>query len=226
MTIIAHDLRSPFNVILGFSDLLADCLMMGDTGKARQYCKIIRDSSEQSMALMVNLLKWAKTQNNGIGCIPEIISAENLVREIVRFMNFQAHTKKLVFSCHIEANLDIYCDRNMMRTVLINLLSNAIKFSETGSEVTLSISTHKNNVLFTVKDTGIGIEKEKLDRLFFIEKQFSITGTRKDEGTGLGLLLCLDFVEKHNGRIWAESEPGKGSTFHFTIPAINISLKK
>jgi signal transduction histidine kinase len=220
LSIIAHDLRGPFNVILGFTELLEESLADGETEKSRLYCHTIHEASDQALRLLVNLLEWARSQSGGIAYNPEMLQAESQLREIASLLGFQAAAKNLEIKYEIEPLLEISGDRNMLRTVMINLISNAIKFSLPGNEIKVCISTWNKAVMFSVSDRGIGMRADQIENLFRPDIQVTTNGTFKETGTGMGLLLCKDFIEKHGGKIWAESEPGKGSCFIFTIPSI------
>jgi PAS domain S-box-containing protein len=218
MAIIAHDLKSPFNVILGFSELLRDSIREGNLEKAERYTATIHDASEQAVGFLVNLLEWARTQMDGLSFNPEILGVERHVNETAGLLNYQATAKNLTLEFDIEPGLLVNADRNMLRTILVNLVSNAIKFSRPGCKIKVKAALDNRYVEFIVSDRGTGIRKEHMNLLFRLDKQYTTTGTQEEKGSGLGLLLCKDFVEKHGGKIWVNSDYGKGSAFYFTIP--------
>ena len=216
--IIAHDLRSPFSTILGYCELLSQSIQRHEAEKSKHYCQIIHDTADQAMNFLVKLLDWARAQAGEISFNPENFRVECQIKDIIRFINLQAGSKKILVKATVEPDLTVVADKNMFRTILINLVSNAVKFSKAGEQVTLSCRKVKDGVEFIVADKGIGIEPDKVMKLFSSDSQFTTQGTGFEQGTGLGLLLCKKFVDLHRGKIWVKSEPGKGSRFIFRIP--------
>jgi signal transduction histidine kinase len=217
-SIIAHDLRSPFSTILGYCELLSQSIRRKELEKSLQYCQVIHDAADQAMDFLVKLLDWGRTQVGEISFNPENFRVEILIKEIVPLVNLQAESKQISVKTAVEPGLTVFADRNMFRTILINLISNAVKFSKTGGQVSISCRKVKDGVEFIVADKGIGIEPDKVMKLFNSDTPFTTKGTYLEQGTGLGLLLCKKFVDLHQGKIWANSEPGKGSRFIFRIP--------
>jgi signal transduction histidine kinase len=216
--IIAHDLRSPFSTILGYCELLSQSIQKHEPEKSLHYCRIIHDTTDQAMDFLVKLLDWARAQAGEISFNPENLRVEYQIKDIIRFINLQAECKKILVKVAIEPELTVVADKNMFRTILINLISNAVKFSKAGEQVSLSCRKVKDGVEFIVADKGMGIEPDKVMKLFSTDSQFTTQGTGFEQGTGLGLLLCKKFIDLHQGKIWVKSEPGKGSRFIFNIP--------
>jgi len=217
-SIIAHDLRSPFNSMLGFGDMLKEDVDNGSTENIKEYTDYLYQGIHKTYDLLNELLEWANLQRKKITFEPKLINAELCVNEIFQILELSALNKKLTLVKLIPENLELTADRNMFCTIVRNLLNNAIKFTPEGGKITFSAKLSDGKYIFTVSDTGVGISPENLQKLFKIEESFSTAGTNKEAGTGLGLILCKELVEKHKGKIWAESEPGKGAEFHFTIP--------
>jgi len=220
-SIIAHDLRSPFSTILGYCELLSGSIRKKEQEKSLHYCQIIHDATEQAMGFLAKLLEWGRTQAGEISFNPENFPVEGQIKDIIPFVNLQAESKKVSIHFAVEPELNVFADRHMIRTILVNLVSNAVKFSKAGGRVYISCCKVKDGVEFTVADEGIGIEPDKLERLFSSDGPFATSGTSMEQGTGLGLFLCKKFVDLHQGKIWSKSEPGKGSRFIFTIPEVH-----
>ena len=218
-SIIAHDLRSPFTSILGFSRLLNDEYDDFSDADRKMMLKQILSSTESTFQLLDNLLTWAKTHSGRTTYNPEAFSLEPLIADTLNQSMGQARIKGISIQTEIEVNAMVYADSNMIRTILRNLLSNAIKFSFEQTTITVKANLVKDKVKIVVSDQGTGIDPVTLKSLFRLdEKVCSTKGTANEKGTGLGLILCREFVEKNGGRITVESKPGVGSTFSFTIP--------
>lgn len=218
-SIIAHDLRSPFTSILGFSRLLNDEYDDFSDADRKMMLKQILSSTESTFQLLDNLLTWAKTHSGRTTYNPEAFSLEPLIADTLNQSMGQARIKGISIQTEIEVNAMVYADSNMIRTILRNLLSNAIKFSFEQTTITVKANLVKDKVKIVVSDQGTGIDPVTLKSLFRLdEKVCSTKGTANEKGTGLGLILCREFVEKNRGRITVESKPGVGSTFSFTIP--------
>ena len=218
-SIIGHDLKSPFNAIVGYSNLLVEQVRENDRDGIEEYAEIILKSSQRAMDLLTNLMDWARSQTGRIAFKPENLDICALIGDVVALLSDTARQKGIVLSRKLDPDIFVYADRAMMATVLRNLMSNAIKFTYPGGVIVVSAESNQDNLTVSVADSGIGLSKKRIDQLFRIEESYSTTGTNKETGTGLGLILCKEFVEKHGGRIWAESIEGKGSTFHFTLPS-------
>jgi len=221
-SVIAHDLRSPFNTILGYCELLNSSIINGELNKSVMYTRIIKDATEQTLSFLVRLLDWGRLQNDQPPFNPVYFDADLPIKQITRLCGFQADTKNILIRTEIEGNLKVYGDMNMIRTVLVNLISNSIKFCNPGGKIIIKSYSVAEGVEFDVADNGIGINKEVLQSLFSSEKPHTTRGTSMEHGTGLGLAICKSYIAIHQGRLWADSEPGKGSTFKFVLPSKNL----
>ena len=217
-SIIAHDLKSPFNSIIGFSSLLSRQISEKDYEGIKKYATIIQESSQQALDLLVNLLEWSRSQTGKMVFTPEEVDVAFLISQSVGVLIGAAQQKQIAVHKQMPANLVVRADNAMVNTILRNLISNAIKFTNPGGSIVISAERKAEELLISVADNGVGINQVSINKLFRIEETYSTLGTQKEKGSGLGLLLCKEFVEKHGGRIWVESEVGKGSTFLFTIP--------
>ncbi len=217
-SIIAHDLKNPFNSILGFSDLLVRNIDKYDKSKIKTFVQAINESSKNTFKLLENLLQWSRSQTGRINFNPERISAKELIAESTGLVQNQFKKKNISVNYSVQNSLELVADRNMLNTVLRNLISNAVKFTPREGNVEIKAIKENSNVIFSVSDNGIGMDKQKQEKLFKISEKVSSVGTENEQGTGIGLILCKEFVEKHNGKIWAESQVNKGSIFYFTIP--------
>ncbi len=183
-----------------------------------KYAGIIQNSSQQAMDLLMNLLEWSRSQTGRMDFSPVSVRISLLIEQATELFTTTAYEKSITIYTEVPASLTVKADKAMINTILRNLLSNAIKYTNTGGEVVISASQKSNESLISVSDNGIGIKQNVIDKLFRIDENHSTMGTNNELGTGLGLILCKEFVEKHGGKIWVESELGKGSCFSFTIP--------
>ena len=220
-SIIAHDLKSPFNGILGFSNLLTDQIRAKDYDGIEEYAEIIQYSSQKAIDLLMNLMEWSRSQSGRMDFNPERIEIGSLIGEVFELSNISAIQKSIKFATVQSEPLMISADKEMLSSVLRNLISNAIKFTHPGGEIELKAEKTEQDLLVTISDNGIGIEQKELAKLFRIDESYSLPGTHNEKGTGLGLVLCKEFIDKHKGTIWAESELGLGSRFCFKIPLQN-----
>jgi len=217
-SIIAHDLKNPFNSIIGFSEMLTEEIRSGDHERIKEYAGIINTSSVLTLRLLENLLEWANAQTGKILFNPIPINLKELFNEEFRMLNDMATGKNIELIISFADNLTIIADKNMIRTILRNLISNAIKFTHKNGKVEVKAIIDNRQVEISVSDSGIGMTQETIAKLFRIDSNLSTSGTENEKGTGLGLLLCKEFIEKHGGKIWVESESGKGSIFKFFLP--------
>jgi signal transduction histidine kinase len=217
-SIIAHDLKSPFSSILGFSELSLEQLNAGDTKKTEQSIQMGISSVKKTLILVDNLLTWAKSQSGQIDFIPKKQNIQPIIEEVRKSLEPSAKLKNISVINFQSENLMVCVDKNMLQTILRNLISNAIKFTAMEGEVTIYTKTENSHVEITVEDNGVGMNPETINSLFTIETNKSTAGTAMEIGSGLGLILCKEFIEYHGGVIRAESESGKGSKFIFTIP--------
>lgn len=218
MSIIAHDLKSPFNSIVGFSGLLLEKAQKKDIGKLQEYAGIINSSSQKTMNLLMNLIQWSQSQSGHMHFTPEYFNLAEIITEITDLFSNILFQKSISFTREVPAEVTVCADRAMTGTIVRNLVSNAIKFTSDGGSIHLAVQEGPEGVNFTVRDSGKGMEKSVLEKLFHIDCNYSSPDTQGNKGTGLGLMLCKEFTDRHGGTIGVESEPGKGSVFYFTIP--------
>lgn len=217
-SIIAHDLKSPFNAILGFSELLAQQIREKDYKRIEKSGMIIHKSSQQAMDLLTNLMEWARSQTGKMNFTPQSIDIVLLINQITELLTPSAQQKSITITAELPRNAFVLADTAMISTVMRNLISNAIKFTHPGGKIGIFAVQNETELTINVSDTGVGIQNESIEKLFRIDESYSTIGTSNEKGTGLGLILCKDFITKHGGKIWVESEPGKGSKFHFLLP--------
>lgn len=218
LSIVAHDLRSPFSSIIGILELLKLSLKEFNKEEIEEYINIVYNSANNTLSLLDNLLKWAVSQNKEKNFNPVKINLYELLREEVESIRTSARQKQIAISHSIEPGMNVTADIQMVRTILRNLINNAIKYTNINGKIKINACELNKFVEVTVIDNGIGISAENKRKLFKIDAFHSTPGTHNEKGTGLGLLLCKEFVELHGGSIRIESEAGKGSNFSFTLP--------
>ncbi|MCX6221186.1 MAG: PAS domain S-box protein [Bacteroidia bacterium] len=221
-SIIAHDLRSPFNGFLGLTQIMADESSSLSTEEFQQMAASMEKSASNLFRLLENLLHWARVQQGLIPFNPIVVQLLPIADESIAMVLEQAKIKGIKITHNIPNDLKVFADINMVQTIIRNLLSNAVKFTLNGGTVILSAKpTGDNFVVIAIKDTGIGMNQTIVEQLFRLDVQTGREGTEGEPSTGLGLLLCKEFVEKHGGKIWVESEEGVGSTFYFSLASNN-----
>jgi len=217
-SIIAHDLKNPFHSIIGLSYILLDDLGSGNIQKAKEIGSAINTSSVETFRLLENLLEWANSQRGKIPFSPVDFNLADIINEELRVVEDMSAGKNISIKNNVNDEMIIFADKNMLRTVIRNLLTNAIKFTPRNGSVEINGKVLAEEWEISVTDNGIGMNTGFIQNLFRIDSGVSTRGTENEKGTGLGLFLCKEFVEKHNGIISAESSEGKGSTFKFRIP--------
>ena len=223
-SIIAHDLKSPLNALLGFSGILIERTKEQKFDDCERIAEIIHQSSIHAIDLLSNLLVWAQAQIGKITFHPEPFNFSDLTLQVIKFIKDAALLKNIDVVNELPPYIPVQADKVMMATVMRNLLTNAVKFTHPGGKVTVACMPSAGELSVSVHDTGVGIPQDKINKLFLIENTYSTYGTSKESGTGLGLILCREFISKHKGKIWAESKTAgnpegiSGSTFHFSIP--------
>ncbi|MFY0673249.1 MAG: PAS domain-containing sensor histidine kinase [Bacteroidia bacterium] len=217
-SIIAHDLRSPFSNIIGLSEFILDSI--NDIGEEdlNKFVSTINSSAKNSLDLLDNLLNWAKSQTGQLKNEFLTLNLSKVVELTQNQATAAAQLKRIELKNEVENDLTAHADENLLRTVIRNLISNALKFTREGGSIEITAKEFDTNIQICVKDTGIGIPKETLEKLFLKGHKTTTIGTNKEKGSGLGLVLCHDFVHQLNGELWVESEVGKGSSFYFTLP--------
>ena len=224
--IIAHDLKNPFTCLLGSTEILNDNINQMNKEKIRKLVQILNDSAKSGYAILQNLLDWARTQTGLIVFNPEKISLKKLVDENIHEQQLSSSKKEINIFSELHEDLFVVADKNMLNTVLRNLLSNAIKFTHNFGTVIINAEIKGADAVISVKDSGIGIPKSGINKLFRIDTKYTRPGTDKEQGTGLGLKVSKEFVEMHGGKIWVKSTINKGSEFIFLIPVENTSRSK
>ncbi len=225
-SIIAHDLKNPFHSIMGFSDLLTRSYDRIEEDKKKEFIRLINESSSSAYGLLENLLNWARTQTNRIKYNPSKIDLAVIAKEVFQMMSINAENKNIRLKFPENFNkVYAFGDYNMVYTIIRNLTSNALKFTKPGDEVSISTQKKGNRLEVSIMDTGVGMTEEEQAKLFRLDEFHTTTGTSGEVGTGLGLIVCREFILKHGGDIKVKSEKGKGSVFRFTLPSEEPALE-
>ncbi len=217
-SIIGHDLKNPFITLLGFSEILVEDYDELSDEEKKEYIKTIYNTARNTQKLLENLLSWARAQSGQLQINLEVLSIKNIIKEAVELVKSQAEKKNIELSVNMNSSLMVYADKNLLYTVIRNLLTNAIKFTNENGKVIVSTQDEDGFVRVCVEDTGIGLSESDINKLFRIDVNNKEIGNSKEKGTGLGLILCKEFCEKLGGKIWVESQLGKGSKFYITAP--------
>jgi signal transduction histidine kinase len=217
ISILAHDLRSPFTALFGLSDLLIENVRIYKIEEIESHLKHIKDAAKETFALLEDLLRWTSTQSGKIPFKPQVLNFANICKNILETLNSNAYAKNITIKSLTPDHISVFADMDMLKTVMRNLVSNAIKFTNNGGTIIINAEENSGLVVISVSDDGIGIKPEKLSKLFDISQRQTTRGTEQESGTGLGLIICKEFVEINGGKIWVESEYGKGSDFKFTL---------
>jgi signal transduction histidine kinase/Tfp pilus assembly protein PilF len=221
ISVIAHDLKNPLHAVVGYSEVLINRIPQTETNKEIiSFLRIIHDNAIRGNLLLENLLQWSRFQTRSIQFLPVEQKIDKLINEELYFVQPIAAEKKVKISCEFDKDLTVNADSNMLRTIIRNLVSNAIKFSTENGIIRIKAEINENTALFSVADNGVGISEKVKSKLFTGEAGITTEGTSGEKGTGIGLMLCKDFIEKHSGSIWVESKEGKGTTFFFTLPLL------
>ena len=222
-SIIAHDLRGPMGGFMGLTDLLTEELNNMSMAEIQEFLGSMRDSATNLFKLLENLLQWARVQQGGIILSRERILFRQIITESLEMIQESAKKKGITIVCDISDQLEVFADSNLIQTVIRNIVSNAVKFSTRGGTVNITAKTTEDeSVEISVKDMGIGMNQNMVESLFRLDVKNGRPGTEGEQSTGLGLLLCKEFIEKHGGNISVESEVGKGSVFTFNIPPLLV----
>lgn len=217
-SIIAHDLKSPLSGLLGFSEILYEEFDELQDDEKKEFIGHSYQAAKNLMALLENLLEWSRMQIGSISFSPSELDIDSITTAVLDLFAQNARSKNIKLEKRIDSGIKAFADKNMFKTVLRNLISNGIKFTKDGGTITVSANVQTGYVSISVRDSGVGIGEENLRKLFKIDSGFSTLGTNKERGTGLGLMLCKELVNKNGGDIHAESELGKGTKFIFTLP--------
>ena len=220
-SIVAHDLKNPFTALIGSTGLLVENIHKMDTEQIIKLSQVLNDSAKSGYAILQNLLDWSRSQTGLMKINIEKINLKNLIEENISSHLLISTNKEINLRSDIKDDIFVFTDRNMINIVLRNLLGNAVKFTPRFGKVTVSTNLDGNDVSILVRDTGTGISNDNINKLFRIDTNYRRPGTANEQGTGLGLKLSKEFVEKLGGKIWVESELGKGCDFKFTLPSKN-----
>jgi PAS domain S-box-containing protein len=220
ISIVSHDLRTPFTSILGFTDLLQNDDSLSESEK-KQYIKFIRESAQTMLSLVNSVLDWTRLQTGRIKFEPEKTNVSEIIKKAVSSLSGVAIQKSINILNLVNDDVYLFVDKNLIAQVFYNLISNAIKFTMENGRIEISCSPNSTYTYynFSVKDNGIGIKPEDLNKLFSVDSKFTTEGTSGEKGSGLGLSLVKEIIEKHNGKIWVESQYRKGSNFQFSLPS-------
>jgi signal transduction histidine kinase len=220
LSMIAHDLRSPFSALQHLIHLTAEQITASGHTTLEQTMKLIETSTDNLHALLENLLTWSRIQRGVMEYHPHTMDVHVIVTRNVELLASNAEQKQMSLKNMVAEQLLVSADMDMIDAVVRNLISNALKFTEAGGSIEVRATHDERHVTVSVSDTGIGIAEEHLSKLFRIDAKYKRLGTAREKGTGLGLILCKEFVEQHGGTIRVESEVGKGTTFSFTLPKV------
>ena len=217
-SIIAHDLKAPFNSILGLSELLQEDDDSSDIEHSKHLAKHIHTSAKNTLILLENLLSWAKMQTGQMNFNPEKLHLRDITNNVVDIANASAKIKNITIQQSINNDIQIFADRNMLKSILYNLISNAIKFTHKNGTVNIEAKQTNTSTQVKISDNGVGISAENQQHLFSLSSSTSSRGTEKEKGSGLGLILCKEFIDQHKGQIQVDSEENIGTTFTIELP--------
>jgi signal transduction histidine kinase len=217
-SIISHDLRSPMATLNSFLNILVNFSDNFSPAELQNLARRTQKSVGGLTELLDNLLQWARSQMNHIQFEPQKVNLYHLVQSTANLLATSIEEKQIDLKIEIPEDLSVFADQNMLSFVFRNLLINAFKFTPSQGKVMVSAKAVDNQLVVSVSDNGVGISPENLTKIFLVQQHFSTRGTENEKGIGLGLLLCKEFIEKHQGKIWVESKEGKGTTFTFILP--------
>lgn len=216
--ILAHDLKNPFNTLMSMSGLMVSNFQRYDRDEIEEQLNVFHRTAKQTFNLLEDLLLWSKSQAGSLPFEPQTFLFKFICNNALT--SFVNNSKNISFTCVASDDFNITVDLNMFRAIMRNLISNAIKFTHQNGQITISAERNKDYITICVSDTGVGIPQEQIAKLWDFTRAHTTAGTEGETGTGLGLALCKEFVEKHGGKIWVESQVGKGTDFYFTIPVV------
>jgi signal transduction histidine kinase len=221
-SIIAHDLKNPFHNVLGYSSLLSKEYDRFTEEERRKFASDINQSTNNIFRLLQNLLDWSRSQTGRLTYTPDNVEFKLLLNKAISVLNSLAQQKSIKITSEYDENLQLFADPLMIETVFRNLINNAIKFTEENGTIKITAIQEGNEVKISVRDNGVGINENDIQNLFRIDSKVKRKGTNNEDGSGLGLILCKEFIDKNNGKIWAERNHDKGSSFFFTVPKIAL----
>lgn len=219
VSIIAHDVKTPIVALIGYAEILAEDIEELQKSEIKEFASSIVEISKQTIGLLTNLLEWSRLQTGRMEFHPVQMNAFNTAENSISLLASNAEQKNIKIINELDKDTYIYADENMMQSVFNNLLTNAIKFTNRNGGINITSDKCEDMICFSVKDNGVGMDAKQKTLLFEMNKSFTTPGTTNEKGSGLGMILCKDFIEKHGGKIWVESSVGIGSEFFFTVPA-------
>jgi two-component system, sensor histidine kinase and response regulator len=219
-SILAHDMRNPISALHTFTAFLNENYNKISNDELQHYLSVIHTTSKGVSDLLEELFLWASLRTNRYDFNPENIMLEEVISTVTSLLIANATQKSIHLENQIKTGLQVFADGTMIQTVIRNLISNAIKFTPQNGSIVIKSAENSENILVSITDTGIGIHKNDIEKLFRIDEHFSSIGTCGETGSGFGLVLCKELIERNKGKIWVESEPGKGTTFTFALPRI------
>lgn len=222
-SVIAHDLRSPISTIKMINATIEEEKDRIQDAKIKRLFGMISDTTEQAFNLLENLLRWSRNQNGKTKVMATQINLTAAIRQVVSLFKTISKAKRITLNNHVSEITSVYADEDMIKTVLRNLISNAIKFTFPGGKVNISLINEDNCVIVAVKDNGQGIKQDLQSKLLKDDEHITTYGTNNEKGSGLGLILCRDFIKLNKGKFWFESEEGKGTAFYFSLPKNQIT---
>lgn len=221
ISVIAHDLKNPFNNISGYSEIIISRLESYTTSELLSFLRIIHENSSKGSMLLENLLHWSRLQTQTLQFSPTELQLSRLVNDEILLIQHIANEKKIAIEQSIDKNFKVFADGNMLKTIIRNLVSNSLKFTRSEGKIAIKAAKDDSCTILSVSDTGIGIDDSVKEKLFTGEAGVTSANLKGEMGTGLGLMLCKDFVDIHKGKIWLESESGNGATFFVKLPNTN-----
>lgn len=217
-SIIAHDLKNPIGAFKNVLELLYESYDDFSREELIEFIEPLKDSAKQLFNLLENLLLWSRAQTGRIEKKPETFNLNYLINQNINLLKLQAENKNIALTYEGNDQIEVFADMNMITTVIRNLINNAIKFTPNGGKITITTIQQNDFAIVCIADTGIGMSMEVQEKLFRIDVHHTSLGTNEEKGTGLGLIICKEFVEANGGKIWVESKESKGSQFYFSIP--------
>lgn len=216
--ILAHDLRTPLIGLIGYAEILSDDIEHLSNDEVTEFSGNIVNISKQMTKLLTNLLEWSRLHTGKIKFRPSKLNMFRVVKDVFQLLQSNADHKNIHLICEVDQSLNANVDENMIFSVVNNLISNSIKFTAKNGYIRVSAKTKDNHIVISVKDNGVGMDSESLKDIFLLEKSFTTPGTENEKGSGLGIVLCKDFINKNNGEIWVESVENLGTEFFFSLP--------
>lgn len=219
-SVLAHDLQSPFMGISGLSEMIKKNAQKGNTDGVIEYSKMIADTTKRTSTLFTNLLDWAASQTGELEMKHTINNLDECLDETIALLQDHQQRKNITI-LKDNTNIKISADPNGLKTVLRNLISNALKFTPHDGIIKISAEKNRDEAVVSISDSGVGIKSDLIPKIFKTDTYITTDGTDDEHGTGIGLSLCKEMIVRHNGKIWADSKPGQGSIFHFSLPNLN-----